>query len=100
MSDYYDRQGKPISLQTWAHLMEDREYCRVDETLVDNTRVSTVWLGIDYSFGRGGAPIIFETMVFGGPMDQEPYRWSTEQEAVDGHRMAVDAVRLQPGRTS
>lgn len=36
---------------------------RVSETTIDGFWVSTVFLGIDYSFGRG-EPLLFETMVF------------------------------------
>jgi len=61
---------------------------RVAETTLPNGRwVSTVWLGLDHSFGSG-PPLIFETMVFQnrsdmGDLDCE--RYSTEAEAIAGH---------------
>jgi hypothetical protein len=45
--------------------------------------VSTVFLGIDHGFGDD--PILFETMVFGGEYDGIQKRYSTWDEAVEGH---------------
>lgn len=95
MSDYYDRQGAPLSLEGWCALLRDHDYRRVALDYIGDVKVSTVWLGLDHNYFGDGPPLIFETMVFGGPMDQDPYRWSTEEEAKAGHDMAVDAVRLQ-----
>lgn len=92
---YYDRQGQEISMVQWVLAFQDFErHCRVAETFVGDIRVSTVWLGLDHRHDHPGPPLIFETMVFGGPLDQEPYRWTTEEEALSGHEIAVTAVRL------
>ncbi len=102
MSDYYDRQGKPMEMMEWAHAIEDFEYKVVkQDTLPDGKFVSTVWLGLDHSFGDG-PPLIFETMVFpakgGVPTtgernpdweEQETRRYSTEEEAKAGHAEMV-----------
>ena len=86
---YYNRQGQPISLQEWAGALEKRLENRiVAQTILKNGRwVSTVWLGLDHSFG-GGPPLIFETMVFPNENDRgelDCERYSTEQEALAGH---------------
>ena len=48
--------------------------------------ISTVHLGIDHSFGGGGPPVIFETMVFRSRMsDLDCDRYSTEEQALAGH---------------
>lgn len=49
-------------------------------------RVSTVFLGLDHSFGIGAKPVLFETMVFGGPLDGEQERYCTWDEAEEGHK--------------
>jgi hypothetical protein len=70
--------------------------------------VSTVWLGIDHSFGQfrrlmgeSHVPIIFETMIFapgdvtiGGEDDLDEYqeRYATEEAAQAGHDRALAAV--------
>lgn len=55
-------------------------------------RVSTVFLGLDHGYG-GGLPILFETMVFGGKLDENQWRYSTYQEAVEGHARVLREVK-------
>ena len=99
---YYDIFGNQIDRWRWAELFEDLAYKTVEVTdmgspshpeLAD-TRVSTVWLGIDHGYG-GGPPIIFETMVF-SPIEEwdgVSYRYTTHAEAVEGHQMVVAELR-------
>jgi hypothetical protein len=56
--------------------------------------VSTVFLGLDRSFGDG-PPLLFETMIFGGPFDWDKYqeRCSTWEEAEAQHAKAVAVAR-------
>lgn len=54
-------------------------------------RVSTVFLGLNRGFG--GKPLWFETMVFGGKLDQEQDRYETWDEAVAGHKAMVKRVK-------
>lgn len=67
--------------------------CVKQEELPDGKFVSTVWLGLDYSyFGEAHGPLIFETMVFPkrgefGELDMD--RYSTEEEALIGHAEMV-----------
>ena len=69
-------------------------HCRVDKTeLGDDAWVSTVFLGMDHSFGREGGPVLFETMVFGGPLDGEQDRYRTIDEARAGHAAMVERAR-------
>lgn len=49
--------------------------------------VSTVFLGINHQFGCG-APILFETMIFGGDHDEYQERYYTWEESEVGHRQA------------
>jgi len=94
MSEYYDRQGNPMTLKQWANRLEGGiDEARVAETILPSGYwVSTVWLGLNHAFGSG-PPLIFETMVFPcdkdgkvtsfGEMDSD--RYSTETEALAGH---------------
>ncbi len=54
--------------------------------------ISTVFLGLDHSFGEG-PPLLFETLVFGGKHDQEMNRYSTKKEAMKGHEEIVKMCR-------
>lgn len=89
---YYDRDGKPMLSDAFMTKFEDPSYKRVARGEIDtggqHVEVSTVWLGIDHNFGFG-APLIFETMVFGGAYDQECVRYHTEKEALAGHRRTM-----------
>lgn len=75
----------------WARWFE-KSSRKVAQTDVDGVNVSTVFLGIDHRFGGQGPPIVFETMVFGGPLDQEQERYTTWDEAEQGHAAMVARV--------
>ena len=90
---HYDREGLPIEAEMWMLLFEDHDYKRVETSDIGEVRVSTVWLGIDHNFSKTGQPLIFETMVFGGELDHDCARYTTEAEARAGHVAIVQRVR-------
>ena len=67
----------------------------VARTKIGDSDVSTVFLGLDHAFG-GHVPILFETMVFGGQLDQEQERYPTWDEAEAGHAAMVQRVKDAP----
>lgn len=85
------RKVVPVDLMTWANWYESTDR-RVARTETGNGDVSTVFLGIDHQFGDG-EPLIFETLVFGGPLDQEMERYSTWEQAEAGHAAMIERVR-------
>ncbi len=111
MIDYYHRDGTPYpsgeaGFFEWARDMQNDELKRVAlDNLANGIEVSTIWLGLDHNFGSRSRPLIFETMlfvpqhkefeVFGRKMvfDRESigkqWRYSTEEEAIRGHKMLV-----------
>lgn len=101
----YDRQGNRLSMSRWILLTDDEDYRRVASTDVGPYWVSTVWLGMDHSFGLGGRPILFETMVFQrdqrddrddedvGVRDLDCVRYWSEEEALKGHEDMVTLIR-------
>lgn len=97
MSDKYRRDGTPYpntqaGTLEWAKDHSNLQYKRVAETMLPNGKwVSTVWLGLDHSFGDG-PPLIFETMVFASKDDlqeEDCERYSTEAQAIAGHDAMV-----------
>jgi hypothetical protein len=60
--------------------------------------VSTVFLGLDHGWGDDEDPLLFETMVFGGPNDQDCIRYTTWAEAERGHFATVGALEARLGR--
>jgi hypothetical protein len=94
-SRWYDRDGEPLPIMVASDLLADEEYkiVKQDVFVYDNepVQVSTVWLGLDHNFWPGGPIKIFETMIFGGKLHMEQWRYSSEEEALAGHE---DAVKL------
>lgn len=74
-----------------ANLFEKKNR-RIAFTEIDAVQVSTVFLGIDHSFGDDDEPILFETMVFGGDHNESCYRYATKKEALIGHGNIVKMV--------
>jgi hypothetical protein len=68
-----------------------------DTHLIDpgcnRVRVCTAFLGVDVNFGDG-EPILFETVIFGGPFDWSLYRYCTWEEAEHGHAAIVERCML------
>ena len=92
MSDYYDREGRPMEMMAWTRRFSNLDYKRVASDYDGDVHVSTVWLGLDHSFGEG-PPLIFETLVFGGPLDGEMDRYSTLEQARAGHAAMLERVK-------
>ena len=96
MPQFYDRQGNEITRAEWAGYFETETYRVVKQTdFGEGLHLSTVWLGIDHSWGLG-PPLIFETMLFGpkGSIDLQE-RYSTEQEAIEGHDAIIARLGFQ-----
>ena len=93
---HYDKGGREIESATWSSLIEDDEYRVVEATALEggDVRVSTVWTGIDYSFGAvEGKHLMFETHIFGGPYAGEGGRNYTIDEAREYHALTVAALK-------
>lgn len=96
MIDYYNRNGHQyMSWIEWVNDVYegDRDLKRVAQTTFGPWWISTVWLGLNHSFSDRHPPLIFETMVFhGGWDDFWTERYSTIQEAFQGHDRIVESV--------
>jgi hypothetical protein len=98
MSDWYrlDDKQDPVRIPFEELLFRKDTWRLVARTTVyDGCEVSTVFLGLDHALIPGdGSPIVFETMVFGGPFDQEQERYCTWADAEAGHARWVE--KCQP----
>lgn len=83
------REGLDIFRDLWVE--GSRDYARIGDTELLDLRVSTVFLVIDHAMS--GPPVLFETMIFGDPYDQECWRWCTEEDAQFGHDRIVAWLR-------
>lgn len=75
----------------WAaqFVSQDR---RVAKDTINGVTVSTVFLGLDHQW-NSGEPLLFETMVFGGKLDQSQERYSAWEQAEEGHKLMVEKVK-------
>jgi len=112
-----DEQGNPqpaTGLLQWAEWMETA-HRQIALTEFAGGRVSTIFLGLDVNFLFGPEsdplhyrPVLWETMiflhpadadlsvgapVFGGSLDLEQRRYTTREEALEGHREMVERAR-------
>lgn len=98
-----DRVPYPATLEVAGEEMENRrENSIVGKTHIFGVMVSTVFLYIDHDFSKnfydqeldGYQPLIFETMIFGGKLNGDMYRYRTWEEARAGHWRCVAKVAL------
>lgn len=81
-----DERGEPKAepdLYTWAMWLAETQAGQarlVARTDFPGGWVSTVFLGLDHNWRPDGPPILWETMVFGGPHDQEQWRCAGSRE--------------------
>lgn len=69
----------------------------IGDTIINDQRVSTVFLFFDHGLNFGtpeqpSDPVLFESMIFGGPHDEYQRRYCTYQEALEGHNNLVKAL--------
>lgn len=94
---YFDRDLQPID--DFSTITTRQMGKRVLQTTVGDYWLSTVWLGIDHSFGDEGGPIVFETMIFRPDgsddvgEDVHQIRHASEEDAARWHLRALDALR-------
>ena len=98
MGNWYDLRGKtPVLLSFEQHIeyLKAGKGCfwkKVADSYIHDIHISTVYLGLNHRYDAG-PPLLYETMIFGGPLDQEQFRYTSWQEAEQGHQEAVDRVR-------
>jgi hypothetical protein len=79
--------ARPCSMVEWGDkyvTIGNKDANRVAEDTVGDYWVSTVFLGLDHSWGRGD-PVLFETMVFVEGESADMKRYCTWAEAMAGH---------------
>ena len=88
-----DRVPVRCTLAEFAEWMSNDANRIVAQNMVGEIQVSTVFTGIDSNWSGGGAPILFETVVFGLPDDLRP-QWSFSDcdEAMEIHNLLVGVL--------
>jgi hypothetical protein len=96
---YRDEWGHVRQCQTlfegacWQEQMYRHGETHVADHHFLGVRVSTIFLGLDHDIGHGAwgrfddyRPVVWETMVFGGPFDGAQWRYRSWWAALKGHR--------------
>jgi hypothetical protein len=96
---YYILVGRApmaVDMLTWSLWFGGNiEKRRVAFTEIDGgAHVSTVFLGLDHNYLGVGEPLLFETLVFGGPLADEMKRYSTYEQAERGHAEMVAQAKI------
>jgi len=97
MVRWYGLDGRLISIDEADELLADGAARTVARTMITTGRgrieVSTVFLVLDQSFGADDPPVLWETMVFGGPLDDHVHRYASPDGARRGHAERVTECR-------
>lgn len=97
MPRYYvlnpDHSVRPVdNTEEWFECFSSPDRV-VAQTYILGVQISTVFIGLNHRFFGHGPPLLFETMIFGGPLDQSQWRYSSWDDAITGHAAAVRKVR-------
>lgn len=98
MNYILNENGTPVAepdLIKWATWFGQSQKRIVRKEKVGESEVSTVFLGLDHAFS-GGPPVLWETMVFGGPLDQEQARCSGSREQAEAmHARMIERLKKE-----
>lgn len=100
-----DEHGEPIATDDvlewsrwWATANRSVAQDKDEAAGADGVMVSTVFLGLDHNFNLSGPPVLWETLVFGGPLDGEMWRWTSLEDALIGHQEVCRQVAAAASR--
>jgi hypothetical protein len=97
-----DKDKNPVPTKDMIQanrLLVDTDSRRValDEIIVEDyaiaITVSTVFLVLDHNHSPKGKPVLFESMIFNGELNQSLDRYCTWEEAEEGHKKMVELVK-------
>lgn len=89
-----DKAPKKVSMEEyrlWDQPQGINSPRKLWRTEYGDIQVSTVFLMMDHGWGEGD-PVLFETMVFGGALDDEQERYTSYDAAELGHTKMCERV--------
>ena len=90
-----DENNKPVkatSIMEAADWMEKNpERKAVKQEHIGDIFISTVFLGLDHAWDSD-VPVLWETMIFGGEHDQYQDRYTSVEDALEGHQTALTLI--------
>lgn len=69
----------------------DLDLRQVGYAEINGVRVSTIFLGMDHGWRHepNHVPVLWETMIFNGEYDDYQERYTSHQDALEGHQKAL-----------
>ena len=92
-----NKENQPVRSTTIDYvkwLEENPERIAVKQEHVDDVYISTVFLGLNYSW-ESDISGLWETMIFGGEHDQYQERYTSYEDALEGHQKALNLINNQ-----
>lgn len=91
-----DDNGQPVAepdLMRWGKWFQTGNRVVAKEQ-IGEALVSTVFLGLDHNYEDSGPPVLWETLVFGNPLEGEMDRCSGSREQAEAmHARMVERVK-------
>jgi hypothetical protein len=86
-----DADNRPVKADvlTWGQFFGSERRWIGFTQITSEISVSTIFVGVDHRFGGKGPPLLFETMIFGGPLDGYQWRYASYDDAQTGHAATV-----------
>jgi len=89
-----DKENKPVKstiIQYGEWIEANPERKAVKQEHIGDIYVSTVFLGLDHAW-NSNIPVLWETMIFGGEHDQYQERYTSYEDALEGHQIALTLI--------
>lgn len=94
---YILKRGRPVkakSIKHYHYWSLNSKYKAVKQEHIGDIFISTVFLGLDHAW-QSDIPVLWETMIFGGEHDQYQDRYTSYEDALEGHQTALNLVNKQ-----
>jgi hypothetical protein len=93
-----DENNKPVKstsvIEAAEWLDKNPEKKAVKQDYIDDIFISTVFLGLDHAW-NSEIPVLWETMIFGGEHDPYQERYTSYEDALEGHQTTLNLVNKQ-----
>lgn len=91
--------GEPVlveDLEAWARWFDQARKegkTRLGRAILGDVKVTTVFLAFDHNLDDEGPPLVFGTLISGGPHDGKEWNYATLDQALLGHERAIAYVK-------
>jgi len=92
-----DENNQPVECTIREHIAwldKNPERKAVKQISVGDTYISTVFMGLDHGW-KTRIPVLWETMIFGGKHDGYQKRYTSHEDALIGHKIAINLVKKE-----